>query len=229
MRNLLEVLPRQEDGKYLAAVTDRFYTSVQLALQLLARKVYLVGTIQTNKRGFPPALITKETTRQARRRYRCGCKILPAATSPAVVGSTSCIPSFDRKQHRGRDMHPRRHVPGVQRIGIPCPSAMRDYYRWMGGVDIQEQLRLQRYSLQFSVRFRKYYQTIFLGLVDMAMVNAFIVYREAQKLQGRAPADHAGFLEVLQSQLLQTTLADFIEAVYPACELFTRIDYDNSE
>jgi hypothetical protein len=44
-------------------VTDRFYTSVQLALQLLARNVYMVGTIQTNKKGFPPSLITKVATR----------------------------------------------------------------------------------------------------------------------------------------------------------------------
>jgi hypothetical protein len=51
----------------------------------------------------------------------------------------------------------------------------------MGGVDIHDQLRLQRYSLQLSVRFRKYYKTLFLGPVDMAMVNAFIVYREALK------------------------------------------------
>ncbi|KAE9030526.1 hypothetical protein PF005_g814 [Phytophthora fragariae] len=58
---------------------------------------------------------------------------------------------------------------------------MRDYHRWMSGVDIHDQLRLQRYSLQQSVRFRKFYKTVFLGLVDMAMVNAFIVYRAYKK------------------------------------------------
>jgi len=94
---------------------------------------------------------------------------------------------------------------------------MRDYHRWMGGVDIHDQLRLQRYSLQLSVRFRKYYKTIVLGLVDMAMVNAFIVYREALKQRGEDPADHAEFLEVLQTQLLQTTAADFNEEVHTTC------------
>ncbi|KAL3668547.1 hypothetical protein V7S43_006630 [Phytophthora oleae] len=43
----------------------------------------------------------------------------------------------------------------------------------------------------------------------MAIVNVFIVYREAQKQRGEAPADHAEFLQILQAQLLQTTRADF--------------------
>ncbi|KAG2816957.1 hypothetical protein PC129_g15750 [Phytophthora cactorum] len=88
---------------------------------------------------------------------------------------------------------------------------MKNYHRWMVGVDLHDQLRLQCYSLQLSVRFRKYYRAIFLGLVDMAIVNAYIIYREAQRQHGNPPADHAGFLQILQTQLLQTTGADFIE------------------
>ncbi|KAE9243494.1 hypothetical protein PF004_g6108 [Phytophthora fragariae] len=88
---------------------------------------------------------------------------------------------------------------------------MRDYHRWMGGVDIHDQLRLQRYSLQLSVRFRKYYKTIFLGLVDMAIVNAFIVYREGQKQRGEPTADHTEFLRELQAKLLPVTAADLID------------------
>ncbi|ETP44007.1 hypothetical protein F442_09368 [Phytophthora nicotianae P10297] len=86
----------------------------------------------------------------------------------------------------------------------------------MGGVDVHDQLRLQRYLLQLSVRFKKYYKTIFLGLVDMAIVNAFIVYREGKRLQGDAAADHAEFLQELQAQLLQVTSSDFVEEIIPA-------------
>lgn len=86
----------------------------------------------------------------------------------------------------------------------------------MGGVDIHDQLRLQRYSLQLSVRFRKYYKTVFLGLVDMALVNAYIIFREARKMVGEG-ADHAEFLAELQAQLLQVTSADFIDEVYTTC------------
>ncbi|KAG3073598.1 hypothetical protein PI125_g22211 [Phytophthora idaei] len=62
---------------------------------------------------------------------------------------------------------------------------MRNYQRWMGGVGIHDQLRPQRYSLQMATVFRKYYKTIFLGLADMAIVNAYIVCRKAQKRNGQ--------------------------------------------
>ncbi|KAG3169343.1 hypothetical protein C6341_g11104 [Phytophthora cactorum] len=213
MRNLFNVLPPQQDDVYYTVVTDRFYTSVQLVLQLMARNVYLVGTIQTNKKGFPPALITKDTTRPAD--VARGSATVAVAKScpqlqvlrwwdrlPVYLLSTGSSTTVDTCA---------RHVPGGRRINIPCPSSMKNYHRWMVGVDLHDQLRLQCYSLQLSVRFRKYYRAIFLGLVDMAIVNAYIIYREAQRQHGNPPADHAGFLQILQTQLLQTTGADFIE------------------
>ncbi|OWZ14606.1 hypothetical protein PHMEG_00011891 [Phytophthora megakarya] len=53
---------------------------------------------------------------------------------------------------------------------------MRDPHRCMGGVYI-------------AVAFKKYYKTIFLDLVDMAIVNAYIVFCEARKQRNDSPAD----------------------------------------
>ncbi|KAE8980658.1 hypothetical protein PR001_g24222 [Phytophthora rubi] len=215
VRNLHEVLPAPQDGVFHAVVTDRFYTSVQLALQLLSRNVYTVGTIQTNKQGFPPAIkaeyenhpphIPRGTTRMA------AAKCYPPLTAllwwdrkPVHLlcsGGSKVLQSCERRLRGGR------------KVVVPCPAMMRDYQRWMEGVDIHDQLRLQRYSLQMAVVFRKYYKTIFLGLVDMAIVNAYIVYREAQKQRGEPPADHAKFLRVLQAQMLELTPADFTDAM----------------
>jgi hypothetical protein len=86
--NLHEVLPAPEEGVCRAVVTDRFYTSVQLALQLLARNVYTIGTIQTNKRGFPPALVVKEESRPAN---------VPRGTTASAVAK--CCPEL----HGGTD------------------------------------------------------------------------------------------------------------------------------
>ncbi|OWZ16695.1 hypothetical protein PHMEG_0009463 [Phytophthora megakarya] len=54
MRNLLKVLPAKQQGVYHT-----------LALRLLARNIYMIGTIQTNKKGFPPALTTTASSRPA--------------------------------------------------------------------------------------------------------------------------------------------------------------------
>ncbi len=79
----------------------------------------------------------------------------------------------------------------------------------MGGVDIHDQLRLQRYSVQMAFIFKKYYKGLFLGLVDIALVNAYIVYKAYEKAQGRAKPKHSKFLEVLHAQLLELNAALF--------------------
>ncbi|EGZ25946.1 hypothetical protein PHYSODRAFT_417590, partial [Phytophthora sojae] len=83
LRNLHKVLPPPKTGVYYAVVTDRVYTSVQLALQLLSHNVYSIGTIQTNKKGFLPALVTKDASRPA-----------DVARGSAVVAVAKCCPQL---------------------------------------------------------------------------------------------------------------------------------------
>ncbi|KAE9040032.1 hypothetical protein PR003_g5079 [Phytophthora rubi] len=101
-----------------------------------------------------------------------------------------------------------------QTTTAPCPSMIRDYQKWMGGVDVHDQLRLQRYSLQLAVKFTKYYKTIALGMIDMAITNAYICQREARKAEGKPAADHAKFLLGLHAQLIAMTDADFEDTMF---------------
>ncbi|KAG3124497.1 hypothetical protein PC110_g12993 [Phytophthora cactorum] len=57
--------------------------------------------------------------------------------------------------------------------------------------------------------FKKYYKMFFLGLVDMALANAYIVHREDQKSRGEPVMRHSEFLAMLQAQLLDFTADDF--------------------
>ncbi|OWZ13034.1 hypothetical protein PHMEG_00013714 [Phytophthora megakarya] len=232
MRNLDKVLSRSRQVFSMLLL----YISVQLALQLLARNIYSIGTIKTNKKGLPPALITKASARPA-----------GVACGSSTVAVAKCCPKL--KAMLWWD-HLLVYLLGGRKVTIPCPSAMKNYHDWMGGVDIHDQLRLQRHSLQLAVCFRKYYKIVFLGVVDMTITSAslfikrrkcylavcfrkyykivflevvdmtitsaFIVHQEAQVLRGESSADHAGFLTVVHSQLLQTSKADFIEEVYTA-------------
>ncbi|POM60633.1 hypothetical protein PHPALM_30499 [Phytophthora palmivora] len=54
----------------------------------------------------------------------------------------------------------------------------------MGGVDTHDQLRLQSYSRQQCVAFKKYYRQLFLGFVDMTVVNGFILHKLVLKKRG---------------------------------------------
>lgn len=94
-----------------------------------------------------------------------------------------------------------RRVDGRQQ-SIPAPELVLDYHRWMGGVDIHDQLRMQRYSVQLSYKTKKYYKTLFLGLLDMALVNAFVVHRHYREVNNKRPPKHFAFYETLMEQLL---------------------------
>ncbi|GMF56405.1 unnamed protein product [Phytophthora fragariaefolia] len=210
LRNMNAVLPPKQDGVYYAAVTDRFYTSIQSALQLLERNVYSVGTIQTNKKGFPPALVQEKSKRP---------KNIPRGTTKIVVAKSvpqmSAMVWFDNTIVSATPPYPRS-------IGNdPVPVSNEGVPPLDGGVDVHDQLRLQRYSLQMSLRFCKYYKSLVLGLIDIAIVNSFIVYREACKMRGEPPADHADCIRQLHAQLLAIGPTEFADMVSSTLESFS--------
>ncbi|POM81815.1 LOW QUALITY PROTEIN: Hypothetical protein PHPALM_164 [Phytophthora palmivora] len=63
LRNMNELCPPSPTSPWRLVVTDRFYTSVKLALELLHRRMYLTGTIQTDRSGYAKDVITKKKTR----------------------------------------------------------------------------------------------------------------------------------------------------------------------
>ncbi|KAE9006166.1 hypothetical protein PR001_g16581 [Phytophthora rubi] len=105
-----------------------------------------------------------------------------------------------------------RRVHG-ERKAVPAPELVRDYHRWIGGVDVHDQLQMQRYSVQLAYKTRKYYNTLFLGLFDMALVNAFIVHRYYRKVNNKRPPNHFAFLETLMQQLLAIDSAEAFGAI----------------
>ncbi|ETK94113.1 hypothetical protein L915_02784, partial [Phytophthora nicotianae] len=85
--------------------------------------------------------------------------------------------------------------------------------RWMGGVDVHDQLCLQKFSLQTSTKFNKYYMSLFLGLVDLALVNAYISHKETARITGTTATTRGDWYCILQNQLLQLKPEDFDGAV----------------
>ncbi|KAG3021016.1 hypothetical protein PC123_g9853 [Phytophthora cactorum] len=105
-----------------------------------------------------------------------------------------------------------RRVHGEMKA-IPATELVRDYHRCMRGVDVHDQLRMQRYSVQLCYKTRKYYNTLFQGLLDMAFVNAFIVFRHHRKVNNRSAPKHFSFFETLMEQLLAVDSPETYEAI----------------
>ena len=60
-------------------------------------------------------------------------------------------------------------------IEVQQPNLIITYNQNMGGVDLQDQM-IARYSITF--RSKKYYQKMIFHPIDMAIMNAWLLYRK---------------------------------------------------
>ncbi|ETN15919.1 hypothetical protein PPTG_06182 [Phytophthora nicotianae INRA-310] len=196
VRNMKMVLESKQRHPWHLVVVDRFYSPILLAIELLRFDKQVKEQRKTRSAAIPrgfflfsrstavPSMVAFHWWDRKPVHYLC-------------TGSSMAVSSIQR--------NPKRVGPET----VPCPAAVNDYQRWMGGVDVHDQLRLQRFSLQTSTRFTKYYKCLFLGFVDLALVNAYISHKETARLAGTPSMSRGDCFCILQNQLLQLKAADF--------------------
>jgi hypothetical protein len=200
-------------------VTDREYTCVSLAVRLSAMGFCSVGTTQPSRLGFPNALKYKFKTVPKKLASQRGlCKLMRCVKFPKLYacswldkkpvyflahGVSTLKTAVTRKEKNGSS------------VEVGCPELVASYNQYMGGVDGHDQLRLQRYSVQRSLCVKKYYKSLFFGLFDMALVNAYVVHREYCKSSLQKPRSHAQFRMLLHEQLINLSAADFDDVPSP--------------
>ena len=81
--------------------------------------------------------------------------------SVIATDSDPTKPEFVQRKHRDGTSHT-----------YPCPSAIADYNRYMGGVDSNDQLRGYNHV---RLKCWKYYKYIFWFLFDLMVTNSFIL------------------------------------------------------
>ena len=78
-------------------------------------------------------------------------------------------------------------------------------------------LHFFRYSIQRSIRFRKYYKSIAMGLFDIGLVNSYILHCESvkklnsQNEQNNRTLTHAMFRRFLSAQLYHVKDSDLVD------------------
>lgn len=219
IRNLTKAL-RGQPGKRLV-VTDNYYTCVQLAERLLRMGIYTVGTTRVNRKGwseriqFPSKKKQKQLQPQqpANKIERGAYRVAYNPRIPGLVAASwkdSKIVNFMATGCSTRRVivQRKRKGDGVS-LEVACPELVRIYNKGMGGVDQHDQLRLHRYSIQKALRHRSYYKNLFFGIVDMALVNGFIIHKLVMKEQGKPVPTHADYLARLHVELLAQQKVDF--------------------
>ena len=162
------VNPIRQQGHHV--YTDNFYTSPQLFSDLREEGFGACGTLRLNRRGLPPA-IHEGVRKGERKAIRLDSSMLAIKwRDKRVVTVLTTIHGNEVVTVERRNRHA---VGGVE--AVEKPLAVSEYNKYMGGVDTADQL-LSYYG--YSHRTVKWWRRAFMFLLDMAVVNSYILYTQ---------------------------------------------------
>ena len=159
-------------GKSHHIYTDSFYTSPQLYQELKVQGFEACGTVRDHRKGMPPEFSKCKMYKGELKAVVLQSGVLAIkwmdkrlVTLLTTIHDSSCV----HKQRRSR------HAPGGTEV-VNKPIAIEEYNTYMGGVDKSDQL-LSYYG--FCHRTFKWWRRAFFHLLDVAVVNAYIMYQQS--------------------------------------------------
>lgn len=161
-------LTRQLVGRNNQLYFDNFFSSVQLMNRLQEERIYACGTMRKNRKGF--AHLTEVKQR--------GESVWKASKSGLV-----CLKWMDKKPilfisnfHNPQDVcNVTRRAKDGSPITVHCPTLVKNYNQFMGGVDKADMLKA---IYELDRKSKKWWHRIFFHFLDVCVVNAYIIYKE---------------------------------------------------
>ena len=169
-QKVVEKLTRELVGGQYHIYFDNFFTGVELAQNLLGDGLYSCGIIRSNRKNIPEDLkpnIKKGFKERGDYMVRQDGNLVFTVWQDTKVVTMLSTNSQPTAQHSVL----RRKKDG-SRVDVPCPDAIVQYNKYMGGVDRNDQLR-KYYGVR--LKSRKSYKYIFWFILDVAITNAFIL------------------------------------------------------
>jgi hypothetical protein len=160
---------------------------VSLVVYLEKRLIHSVGTVRLNRLRGLPGPVEADMKKNGR---GTSCEYISIVDGVEV----SCVRWYDNKLvSLISTFAGTQPVAKVKRwskkekaqLEIDCPNIVGIYNKHMGGVDTLDSI-MGLYRIH--VRSKKYYHRIFFHLLDMAVANAWLLYRRAHsQLDGMQP------------------------------------------
>jgi hypothetical protein len=150
--------------------TDQWFTSTTLLSSLQQRGIRTCGAVNRKRRGLPD--IEESSIKQLQR----GDYMKRTKGDMSFIVWKEATPVRLLFNHISSDKVaslPRWNANHEQ-IQLPCPQAVRDYFYHARSVDVVGQLH---YSYLIGRKSRKSWWRLVWWLIDMCIVNAFILYR----------------------------------------------------
>ena len=167
-------------GKNHHIYFDRFFTSFHLSDELLKNGTYSCGTVMLNRKGLPSAAKITKMARGETRFYQKDSILLTTWKDKRQVNilSTNANANIEETSNK--------------------PDSVSLYNQFMGGVDKNNQLctyyRVGRGS-------HKWWRYIFWFGFNLAMTNAWILWKESAHDQHLQNLDHLKFCTMLAEEL----------------------------
>jgi len=166
---------------------DNFYTSLPLVGDLFKIGTPSCGTVTENRKGFPDSmkggkLWAKRKDRGDMRWNREGDTLCLQWKDNKVVTMLSTLDVGNAYVEVQRKV---KENGKYSVITVKQPSCIQRYNKYMNGVDKSDQYLSKYNSLRKCVR---WWKTLFFHLVDIAIVNGFILFQSHRRLNKDNPA-----------------------------------------
>ena len=155
-------LTRDLVGKSYLIFLDNFFSSVSLYHHLLSENIYCTGTLLSTRCNFPPDL--KDVAKHVLA-TRGDVVTRQDGNVCVCVWQDTRLVTFISSGHKSIR---RKRVDGSM-INVECPDSIVDY-KYMGGVDREDQLR--KY---YHVHVKSSHTSTYFGLFLKCVLNSFIL------------------------------------------------------
>ena len=174
-------------GKGHWVFTDNFYSSPTLFLDLLKSNTYATGTAKSNRKDFPEALKSDAKMDVGSYQFATSGQLVAAwwhDRRDVYMLTTAHNTSVDTALKRPKGSH--------QKQPLPCPTCVKDYNLFMGGVDLADQY-LSYYSLT-QRRTLKWWKKMFWRMMDISILNSWIILGPTFLKAKSVPTGFSGFI-----------------------------------
>ena len=158
---------------------DNFYTSVHLVKQLFEQGVPATGTISENRRGFPANLKNGKQWAKGLERGSMRWERIPPCLALQWIDNkvVSMLTTIGNANDR-LEVNRKSKTAGKWRVkAVSQPKTFATYNQYMNGVDRSDQMLGTNNVLRKCM---KWWKTLFFHLIDIAVVNSYILFREHQ-------------------------------------------------
>ena len=195
---------------------DNFYTSMTLAKHLFERGTLLTGTILDSRRDFPASLKKgKEWAKGKPKGTMRWERDAPVLALQWVDNKVVSMISTSANANQTNQVNRKRKAGGTwSATSVPQPEVFRIYNQYMNAVDRSDQI-LATHNVQRKCM--RWWKTLFFHLIDMAVVNSFILLKEQQRKfpENQALRRSPGYSLAFYREELVRNICDFPAADAP--------------